>query len=88
MYGERDPDSVLDWAWDWSAWLAEGEQITEATVIADDGLTVSDPIRDGAVVTVWVSGGEAGQTYRMTCRVTTSQGRIDDRSIWLTTRER
>jgi hypothetical protein len=76
----RDPDSVLDWVWDWSDWLAEGETIVSHEVLPDVGMTVdSSNVADGVVI-AWLSGGEAGKSYTVTVRITTSQGRTDDRS--------
>ncbi len=85
---ERDPDSRLDWRWDWSGWLAEGEVITAATVTGPAGITVDDVAHDDTTVTAWVEGGAARKIYAVTCRIETNQGRIDDRSIRLYTTER
>ncbi len=83
----KDPDAVLDYAWDWTAWLAEGETISAATVTAT-GVTVDSSSEDGGVVTAWISGGTAGVGATATCRVVTSQGRTDDRSLSLTIAQR
>ena len=77
----KDPDSVLDWAFDWSAWLADDETIVSHEIVAD-GVTVDTSDENEGVVTVWLSEAQKG-TRRVTCRVTTSQGRTDDRSIVL-----
>lgn len=85
---EKDPDALLDYCWDWSGWLSEGDAIVTAEVIAPEGLTVNTPaISDGKVV-AWISGGVEGRHYPVTCRVTTSAGRIDDRSILLVVKNR
>lgn len=81
-----DPEARLDYVFDWSAWLTEGETISEATVLASPaGLTVAPPgsptVVTGTTVTVWLTGGVVGARYDVTCRVTTSAGRVDDRSI-------
>lgn len=39
-------------------------------------------------VTAWLSGGVATSKPRVTCRITTNQGRVDDRSIWVKIAER
>jgi len=84
----KDPDAVLDYAVDWSAWLSQAEAITTATVVADDGITVDSDSHDGGIHTIWLSGGEVGRDYRITSRITTSQGRGDDRTMLIRVRER
>jgi hypothetical protein len=84
----KDPVAVLDFEWDWSAWLASGETISEASVIATSGLTVNSSTVSGSRVSAWVSGGTAGQSYAVKCQVTTSAGRTDARSITITVSDR
>ena len=36
----KDPQAVLDYAWDWAGWLAEGESISEHTVTVPEGITL------------------------------------------------
>ena len=83
----KDPDATLDYRFDWSLWLDDGEAIVEADILADqvDVDTVSHTDRD---VTVFLSGGQEGERAEVTCRVTTSEGRIDDRTIRLRLRQR
>ena len=85
---KKDPNAVLDYSWDWSAWLADGETITTADVIAPTGLTVDSVAHDGTGVTAWLSGGTSGNQHRVVCRVVTSASRTDDRSITLVIEER
>lgn len=85
----KDPQAVLDYAIDWSGWLAEGETVSSFPVTVDTGLTVAQPATHSAgVVTVWLSGGTAGKTYTVTSHVVTNQGREDDRSIRIRVDER
>lgn len=82
----KDPAAVLDYEFDWSAWLAEGETfVGQPEVTVDAGLTLNP---DGKVttaadgkVTFWLGGGTPRTTYTVACRVTTSQGRTDERSF-------
>jgi hypothetical protein len=87
-YFTRDPDDVSDFRWDWTARLADGETVQTATVTAPTGLTKDSQSNDTTTVTAWISGGTAGQSYTVTCRITTNQGRTFDWSIRLYTRER
>lgn len=82
-----DPDAVLDYKFDWTAWLGAGETITTKTVIGTAGITVDSSVIVAGAVTVWVSAGVVG-TQRVTCRITTNQGRTDDRTIVLRVRGR
>lgn len=89
----HDPNATLDYQFSWAAWLATGETITGATVVADPaGLTVAPSGKpttfDGTSVTFWLTGGTDGATYRVTCSVTTSAGRTDDRTARVMVRHR
>lgn len=86
----KDPDAVLDFRFDWSEWLAnEGNDIiTTSDITADAGITITDQSQTTTSATVWLSGGTAGQRYRVTNRITTAAGRIDDRTHVVTVQER
>ncbi len=66
----------------------DGETITAQTITADAGITVGAPTEDAGVITVRVSGGTAGATYRVACRITTSGGNIDERTKKIMVRNR
>lgn len=78
---EKDPSAVLDWQFNWSNWLAASETISSATVTVDSGLTKDSQSNTTTSVTVWLSGGTLGTTYKVVCRITTNQGRTDERTI-------
>lgn len=96
----KDPDAVLDYVWDWrlntnrsegTDWLASGETISSHTVVVESGdVTVdSSGLTDSDTsVTAWISGGTAGTTAHVRCRITTSAARTDDRTIVLNVRNR
>jgi len=77
-----DPDATLDWVFDWSAWLAESETITAHTIETSGTVTVDSSSVSAGAVTVWLSAA-AGSRVQVTCRIVTSQGRTDDRSLTL-----
>ena len=87
---EKDPDATLDYGFDWSAWLASGETIstvdwTIATGLDEDSLgevTGSDTAK------IWLSGGTAGENYSVACLITTSAGRVDERTLTIRVLER
>ena len=77
----KDPDAVLDWRWDWSDWLADGESITESEMTVSAGLVKNSDSFSATSATVWLSGGTPGTPYSVANRITTSVGRIDERTI-------
>ena len=87
----KDPSAVLDYVFDWTEWLATGETIAVdsetgeklITITADTGITVDSSTEDAGKVTVWLSGGTAGINYKVACKITTSAGRTDERTIWI-----
>lgn len=84
----KDPDAVLDFAIDWSTWLASSETVSTSTVTVSSGLIKDSDSESGGVVTVWLSGGTAGQAYAVTSQIVTNQGRTDDRTIQVRVCER
>ena len=84
----KDPSAVLDWAFDWTDWLATSETIANHTITADTGIVVDSSTENAGIVTVWLSGGTAGINYKVACKITTSAGRTDERTIWIKVVER
>jgi hypothetical protein len=88
----KDPDAALDYIFDFAAstngtgksdWLASGETIQSAVVAVESGLTKdSDSLTDSDTsVTIWLSGGTDGETYAVACKITTTSGRTDERTV-------
>lgn len=75
----KDPDAVLDYVWDWSAWL-DDDVIDDFEVLPADGITVQSSSATDTAVTVWLADGELNATYAVTCRIFTLGGRTDDRT--------
>lgn len=85
---DKDPSAVLDYAFDWSNWLGTNETISTATVTVDAGLTKDSQSNTTTKVTVWLSGGTLATTYKVVCRITTNQGRTDERTIGIRVTDR
>lgn len=84
-----DPAAVDDYGFDWTAWLEAGETIVDQTVTADDGgLTISNVTETAGVVSYRLSGGTVDTSQRVTCHVTSSNGREDDRTDTFLIRDR
>ena len=84
----KDPDAVLDYAFDWTEWLEDGDTISSHTVTVDTGITKDSDNESSGTVTTWLSGGIAGTDYTIACKITTSAGRTDERSIVIHCEER
>lgn len=84
---DHDPDAVLDYAIDWSAWL-DDDTIVTATWEADTGITIDSDDNTTTLATVWLSGGTERVIYRVTNHIVTAAGREDDRTITLRVMER
>lgn len=87
----KDPNATLDYPFDWTLYLADiTDTIVSAEFIVDSALVAErDELNtEGTIAVVWISGGTLGQTHRVVCRITTAEGRIDDRSIYLQIRDR
>lgn len=78
---EKDSDAVLDYEFNWGDWVSESEEITSYVITASPGITVDSDTNTTERVTVWLSGGTAGQPYTVACRITTNQGRTDERTM-------
>ena len=76
----KDPQSTLDYGFDWSLWLGV-DTISSVAWTIETGITQSNASNTTTTATVWLSGGEVGTEYTVTCRITTAAGRIDERSM-------
>lgn len=96
----KDPNATLDYTIDWQAegWMPPADQILSLVVIVQAPLVltssefVSTPLTTPPVhkTVAWVSGALAalGQKLSITHRITTAQGRIDDRTVYVKIQER
>lgn len=89
----KDPAATLDYGFDWSerGWLDAGETILTANwATAPAGLTIvtTELLNAATIATAWITGGSAGTDYTISCRIATSAGRIDERSMVLRVRNR
>jgi hypothetical protein len=86
---KHDPQAVLDYTWDWTDWLAEGDSITSYALTPSAGVIVNSDSRNEALITAWMEV-DTGATGRLgvVCHVVTAQGREDDRTLYLLVIER
>jgi hypothetical protein len=94
---DLDPNELQAYSVDWSRFLNTGDTISSVAWLINgtvtgsygitDNLTLVQPTNTTTVATVRFTGGNSGQRYKITCRVTTVDGLRYDRSIHLTARE-
>ena len=63
------------------------DKILTSDWIVPDGITKSHSVWDDYVTTVWLAGGSAGHSYKITNRVITMQGRTLDQSVQIHVKE-
>lgn len=78
----KRPSDQLDYDIDFERWLSDGDAILDASAVADPaGVTVDRVQVFGVIVKVWLSGGVAGASHRISVMVTTEQGRTKEVSF-------
>ena len=94
---DLDPNELQAYSVDWSRFLNTGDTISTVAWYVNNVLTPSysttenlnllQPTNTDTVATVRITGGNVGQKYKITCRITTADGLIYERGIFLTIRE-
>lgn len=88
MSYEKDPSAKLDYVWDWTLDLVAGDYISAATVSVSAGITLDLVTFTGTSVIAWIEGGQAGIPYTATAHITTAGGRIDERTITISVKQK
>ncbi|WP_432768330.1 MAG: hypothetical protein HEQ22_13010 [Sphingopyxis sp.] len=88
----KDPGARIDYEFDWGdAYLAGQAIVASAWSVAPDeadGVTVAAASHDLTKAVATLAGGIAGHAYRVTNRVTMSDGQIDERSLTVRVEDR
>ena len=83
----KDPEAVLDYSFDWEDWLGS-DTIDSVTWTLQSGITLDDDTNTTTMATATISGGTAGSTYKVECKIETTAGLIDERSFYIKVVER
>ena len=84
---EKDPDAERTISLNWEPEFGDtalhpgADPLIDATWIVPGGITQMSASRVGYKHFLKLSGGTAGQKYRVTSRVTTTSGEVDKQSI-------
>lgn len=76
----KDPQAVLDYVFDWSDWLGADTITGTPTWAVPSGLTKDSQSNTTTTATAIISGGTAGDDYKIACKITTVGGRTDERT--------
>lgn len=82
----KDPQAVKDYGFDWSAWLVNSDSIASSVFSGSSGCAVTSSsisVNSFGVTICFVSSGTLDTTAIITNKITTTQGRIDERSFQL-----
>ena len=77
---KKDPDATLDYGFDWAQWLAGDVIISSQWYVPARFLTVSAAYDDTTTL-IWLSGGRGLEEVVVTNRITTRDGRQEERSF-------
>lgn len=73
IFKQSSPADCLDYPFDWTAWLATGDDAIASYVVhVPPGVTKVAETRAGAVVIPWLRVARPGYRYRIGCTITTT----------------
>lgn len=88
----KDPDEVLDYQINWVKRVQSSrtpdDTIVGSTWIVPTGITKQSDTFTDTTTTIWLTGGEDGETYEFTNRIVTTEGRTMDESVTVKVKER
>lgn len=83
---QKNPYDVIDYDFDFGNWLASrgGDSIAAFSVTGQSGLTVgTTQLLGTSIVRAFIGGGTSGQSYQVSCQITTAGGRAKQAKIQL-----
>lgn len=84
----KQPAETLDYDINYAEWMVAGDSIGSATATPDGtGLEVVSVFVNPQLIKLWVRGGNAGTTYKITITATTDDGRIKQDEIKIKVKE-
>lgn len=83
----KDPDEKLEYTVTFADRLGSDTIDTVNTTIPA-GITANPILNNATAVTLWLTGGTAGKTYKFNVRITSVGGRIFDESVKLKIKDR
>ena len=92
---EKQPAEVKDYDIDYSEWLGPvADTVASTTAIVTSAteavptLEIDSIMESSTTVKLWVSGGTGGVSYKVTVRMTTTGGRLDESELVFKVKDR
>ncbi len=76
----KDPDELLDYTVNWSAWL-DTDTISTSQWSVPPELTLADSSKTPTTATAWLSGGADDALYMVQNKIQTAGGRVGVQSF-------
>lgn len=86
---DKDPNAVLPYMINWLLWL-NGDTIAASTWTVPSEITKDSDTHSNSLVTIWLSGGTAGEEYTLVNHIVTASvpPKKEDRSIKIIMKQR
>ena len=84
----KDPSDTIDYGMDWNQFLPPTDALTNSEWVVPSGITMTRHRFSARAAYIWLAGGTVDTTYVLTNRITSSEGRIVERSLAILVVER
>lgn len=85
----KDPQAILRYKFNWSPWLEAGETLVTSLFLHTSAtLVIDQAVIQGGFTVFRASGGTDGETVLITNSITSSTGRLDERTARLRIKQR
>jgi hypothetical protein len=78
---KKDPAATLDYTMNWAPFCGPDDDIADASLEIQPGITYVTAVVANKQQTVWLTGGTLGLSYTVTYEIETVLGRKDRRTI-------
>ena len=85
---DKDPDSRVDYGFDWSDWMQTLDTIVGSSWTLPSGLTTDENSYTDDTTVVWLLGGITDTLYDVSNEITTSDGRIENKTFTIYCKEK
>ena len=92
---EKQPAEVKDYDIDYGEWLGPVADTVASTTAIVTSVTEAVPtleidsiMESSTAAKLWISGGTAGVSYKVTVKLTTAGGRLDESELVFTVKDR